>query len=263
MQAIYKSDREFLDSISTYILKLGPDNLPQGFDGPLDKRVAASPHVVLIRLRMQQVARLLADTLVPVLSANTDAPLNLINIAGGPALDSINTVIFLSRVQPGLLKRHVTIHVFDAEEDGPVFGANALTALKRPGAPLEGIDVKFEYHSYDWNNPAPLTALVSELRSRGEIVAASSEGGLFEYGSDEAIVENLSALAARQAGVQFVTGSVTSASDLRKRMIAETKFKLKPRGIEGFEPLAIRSGYKILKSEPNVMSDQVLLGLRP
>ncbi len=86
---------------------------------------------------------------------------------------------------------------------------------------------------------------------------------MFEYGSNEAIVENLIALAAKQSGVQFVAGSVTSASDLRKRMIAETKFKLQPRGIEGFAPLAIRSGYEILKSEPNVLSDQVLLGLRP
>ncbi len=141
------------------------------FRWAVDKQVAASPHVVLIRLRMQQVARLLADALVQVLSADDNAPLNLINIAGGPALDSINTLIFLRRALPGQLKRPVTIHVFDAEEDGPFFGANALMALKQPGAPLEGIDVKFEYHSYDWNKPAPIAALVSELRSRGEIVA--------------------------------------------------------------------------------------------
>ena len=45
-----------LDSISTYMIKLGADHLPPGFDGPVDRKVAAAPHVALVRLRMQQVA---------------------------------------------------------------------------------------------------------------------------------------------------------------------------------------------------------------
>jgi len=263
MRALFKSDRDFLDSISTYILKLGPNNLPAGFDGPMDKQIAASPHVVLIRLRMQQVAKLLANALVPALSADPGAPLALINIAGGPALDSINVVLLLNSMQPALLNRAITIHVLDAHEDGPLFGANALAAMKQPGAPLHGIDVKLQYHAYDWNQPIALAYLVSQLKERGEIIAASSEGGLFEYGSDEAIVGNLNALAAKQSGARFVAGSVTGASDYRKRMIAETRFKLYPRGLDGFEPLAKQAGYTPLKSEPNVLSDQVLLGLAP
>ena len=94
----------------------------------------------------------------------------------------------------------------------------------------------------------------------GAIVAASSEGGLFEYGSDEAIVANLRGLSG--GGVSLVAGSVTSASDIRKRMIAETNFKLYPRGLEGLAPLAAQAGYDIRRSEPAVVSDQVLLRMR-
>ena len=84
------------------------------------------------------------------------------------------------------------------------------------------------------------------------IIAASSEGGLFEYGTDDAIIANLTALA--RAGVP-----VTSSSEVRKRMIAQTRFRLFARDLEGFAPLAERSGYTIAESPTAVMSEQVLL----
>ncbi len=62
--------------------------------------------------------------------------------------------------------------------------------------------------------------------------------------------------------MSLVAGSVTSASDIRKRMIAETNFKLFPRGLEGLAPLAAQGGYDIRRSEPAIVSDQVLLRMR-
>ena len=62
-----------------------------------------------------------------------------------------------------------------------------------------------------------------------------------------------------RAGVSIVSGSVTSSSTLRKRMIAQTSFRLFARGLEGFTPLAERSGYAIAESRTAVMSEQVLL----
>src|SRR6266545_8264715 len=44
LRMILASENEYLDSISTYVIKLGPDHLPPGFDGPVDRRVAAAPH---------------------------------------------------------------------------------------------------------------------------------------------------------------------------------------------------------------------------
>jgi hypothetical protein len=250
-------DNGYLDSISTYMLKLGVDHLPPGFNGPVDRKVAAAPHVALIRLRMQQIAQLLAAALLAMLADAPDAPLHLVNIAGGPALDSINALIMLARAHATLIHRPIAIHVFDAQPDGPTFGARALLALTAPGEPLHGLEVQFQHHAYDWNDTTPLAHLLAGLAARGAIIAASSEGGLFEYGTDDAVVANLTALA--QAGVPIVAGSVTSSSEERKRMIAQTKLRLFARGLEGFAPLAERSGYAIAESRSAVVSQQVLL----
>ena len=257
LRKILASDNEYLDSISTYMLKLGADHLPPVFDGPVDRKVAAAPHMALVRLRMQQIVRLLAEALLAPLADAPDPPLHLVNIAGGPALDSINALIMLARAHAKLIHRPIAIHVFDAQQDGPTFGARALLALTAPEGPLHGLQVQFQHHAYDWNDTAPLGRLLAGLAADGAIIAASSEGGLFEYGTDDAVVANLTALA--RAGVPIFAGSVTSSSELRKRMIAQAGFRLFPRGLEGFAPLAERSGYAIAESRTAVMSEQVLL----
>ena len=259
IRALFATDAGFLDGLSTYVMKLGVDNLVPPYDGPLDRRLAASPHVGLLRLRMQQTARLLADGLVAELERECGAALNLINIGGGPALDSVNALILLNRGRPDLLRRPITIHVLDSAQDGPFFGANALAALKQAGRPLHGLDVAWAHRAYDWNEPAALARLVGDLASAGGLIAASSEGALFEYGSDAAIVANLTALRGNQRGARLVAGSVTPADDVRRRMIAETGFKLVPRGVAGFAPLAARAGFRIAQVENAMVSDQVLL----
>jgi hypothetical protein len=256
LRKILASENDYLDSISTYVVKLGADHLPPGFDGPVDRKVAASPHMALVRLRMQQIAGLLADALLAPLADAPDAPLHLVNIAGGPALDSINALIMLARAHATLIHRPIAIHVFDAQRDGPTFGARALLALTAPAGPLQGREIQFQHHAYDWNDTTPLARLLAGL-PRGAIIAASSEGGLFEYGSDDAIVANLTALT--RAGVPIVAGSVSSSSEVRKRMIAQTRFRIFPRGLEGFAPLAERGGYAIAESRTAVVSEQVLL----
>ena len=260
LRKLLTSDNEYLDSISTYLLKLGADHLPPGFDGPVDRKVAAAPHVTLVRLRMQQIARLLAEALLAPLADAPDAPLHLVNIAGGPALDSLNALIILARAHAALVQRPIAIHVFDAQQDGPAFGARALLALTAPGGPLHGLDVRFQHHAYDWNDTAPLARRLADLAARNVIIATSSEGGLFDYGTDDAIVANLTTLA--RAGVPVVAGSVTSSSEVGKRMVAQSRFRLFARGLEGFAPLAEQSGYAIAESRTAVVSEQVLLRLR-
>jgi hypothetical protein len=70
---------------------------------------------------------------------------------------------------------------------------------------------------YDWTETGALKALITEIKKIGGLIGASSEGGLFEYGSDDAIVSNLRIL---HAGARFVTGSVTNDDKIRRRMIA-------------------------------------------
>src|ERR1700704_2289693 len=51
IRALFRPDAGFLDGLSTYVMKLGADNLVPPFDTPIDRRLAASPHMVLLRLR--------------------------------------------------------------------------------------------------------------------------------------------------------------------------------------------------------------------
>ncbi len=260
VRAIFNSDSGFLDGLSTYVMKLGTGNLVPPYDTPIDRRLAASPHVALMRLRMRQTAHLIAEGIADHLAAaGAAAPLSLINIGGGPALDSINALILLRRARPDLMSRPVTIEVLDASRDGAFFGANALAALQAGHGPLAGLDIRMRQQDYDWDRPAALEHLVGKLVAAGTVIAASSEGALFEYGSDQAIVANLEALRAGGSGARLVAGSVTCADDTRRRMIRQTQFKLIPRGIAGFAPLAARAGFRIAGVESAGLSDQVLL----
>jgi hypothetical protein len=258
-RALFSNDTGFLDGLSTYVMKLGAGNLAPPYDTPMDQRLAASPFTTLLRLRTQQIATMVADGIVNDLADAKNAALHLINIGGGPAIDSINTLIIIARSRRELLQRKVVIHVLDGDKAGPFFGNNALTAMKMPGRPLQNLDIGFEQHAYNWDEPALLEDLVHGLISEGAIIAASSEGALFEYGSDAAIIGNLRALRPDGAGARLVAGSVTRADETRRRMIATTRFKLHMRGIEGFAPLAAKAGYSVAQSEAACLSDQVLL----
>ena len=238
LRKILASDNGYLDSISTYMLKLGADHLPPGFDGPMDRKVAAAPHMALVRLRMQQIARLLADALLR--SARRRA---------GRAAQSRQ-----HRGRPGARQHqradHARARARDADRpsdrDPCVRCAAGRADLRRPRAacahrargaaardrcPVPTPRLRLERHR-------AARAPACRPRRAGAIIAASSEGGLFEYGTDDAIVANLTALA--RAGVPIVAGSVTSSSEVRKRMIAQTRFRLFARGLEGFAPLAER-----------------------
>src|SRR5262249_48039389 len=61
VHALVQSKAEYLDGLTTYVMKLGADNLVPPFDTPMDRRCADSPHVGLFRLRMQQADRFRAD----------------------------------------------------------------------------------------------------------------------------------------------------------------------------------------------------------
>ena len=115
VRALFNSDAGYLDGMTTYLMKLGADQMVPPYDSEIDRRLAASPHVTLLRLRMQQIARLLADGLVEHLAGAAGAPLHLINIGGGPALDSVNALVLLCRDHADLMRRPVVVHVLRLE----------------------------------------------------------------------------------------------------------------------------------------------------
>lgn len=236
----------FLSGMSTYLLKLGPENLGEAYAGPIDRKIAASLPALALRLRLEDMARLLAERLGPALRTKPDRPLVLLDIAGGPAMDSLNALLLLAKEHPGVLAgRRISIHALDLEKEAPGFGRRALAALLGEGAPLHGLDLRFHYVPHDWKDVQELRELLDALRVDDPVMAASSEGGLFEYGSDEEIVANLETLGAGTPAETFLVGSVTRGDGPARYLNASSKIPIQPRRLEDFRALVERAGWTV------------------
>jgi hypothetical protein len=235
----------FLTGVTTYLMKLGPENLG-AYAVELDRQIAAALPFLSLRMRLQDVVRLQAEALAPVLAAAPGRPLRLLNIAGGPAIDSLNTLIMLRQDHPTLLDgRPVAIRVFDRDEEGPHFGARALDSLRGAGGKLNGLNIAFERVQYDWRDTTPLTHELASLNGRDALWLASSEGGLFEYGSDEEIVANLTVLSGAARPGTTVVGSVTRGDGLAVTMRNPNGVATVPRSLDAFTALAERGGWAV------------------
>ena len=243
-RALRAGSGTFLTGVNTYLMKLGPDNLG-AYAAPLDRQIAAMLPLVALRMRVQDVARMEAEALAPALAASPGRPLHFINIAGGPAIDNMNALILLRHDHPGLLEgRPIVIHVFDRDQAGPAFGRRALEALLAPGAKLHGLDVTFTLVSYDWRHATRLVEELATLELDAAVWAAASEGGLFEYGDDEAIVSNLQVLRAAGSG-GTVTGSVTRDEGPAALSRDPSGVATIPRSLAAFTALAERGGWSV------------------
>jgi hypothetical protein len=249
--ALMASRKGFLHGIPTYVMKLGPDNLVPPYATEIDRRVAETPVVVSMRLRLAQVAALLAEGLAPLLTGHT-RPLVILEIAGGPSADALNALIRLQK--PGLLAgRGTRVIVYDPDADGPAFAGSMLQALKT--GPLAGSDISLEHVPGNWSDAAALAQLVADLPA-SSVITATSEGGLFEYGADSDIAAVLRTLAPR---VPLVTGSVTRNDELNRLMQREASSNVVPRGLGRFAAQLEGTGYRIADSRGAVLSDQVRL----
>ncbi len=245
----------YLDGVSTYVLKLGPHNLPSPYNSDLDRTVAGTPAVTSMRVRLDQLARLLADTLRPALDERPQAPLVLLDIGGGPCLDAINALLLLDD-DGALAGRRVRILVYDLDDKGPELGRAILAELRQDGA-FSGCQIELVSRSGSWSDLDGLRRALAGIDDEA-IVAASSEGALFEYGTDDDITGVLNVLAPR---VPFVLGSVTRSDGLSKLLGAVRVTR--PRGLERFAELIASTGYLVLSSKPAPLSDQVVLGRWP
>ena len=245
-RALQDATGSYLPGLPTYILKLGPDNLGAAESSPIDRHIVASFAALAIRVRVEDMARLLADGLAGAAASEPRRPLCMVNIAGGPASDSWNALILLRCEQPELLeRREVAIAVLDLDEKGPAFGARAVTALGGADAPLHGVEIRVRHFPYEWSDTARLRQLLDELHTRDAACAISSEGGLFEYGSDAEIVSNLGVLHEGTAGDAIVVGSVTRDSELMRTWQGMHRMNIRPRTMEAFRGLAAEAGWRV------------------
>lgn len=198
----------YLNALTTYLLRLGPENLGDGYANDLDRKVAATILPVTLRFRLRDMARLLARALGPAVSVAEGRPLELLSIAGGPAMDCLNALILIRKDHPEwLVRRAIRIHILDLDPAMPAFGIRALAALSAPGGPFAGLELSAEFVPFDWNDTSGLRAFLARL-PREAIVAASAEGGLFSYAADETIVNNLKALAEGTPDDFLLVGSI-------------------------------------------------------
>jgi hypothetical protein len=232
----------FLPGLVTYLLKLGPENLG-AFASPIDRQIAASFPAFAARLRLQDVARLLADGLQCSLLAQPRRPLCLINVGGGVASDSWNALIHLQAEISTLADRAIVIAVIDIDDDGPAFGARAMRALRAPAAPLGGLDVSVRHFKYDWSAADRLRQTFTDLNTAEALCAISSEGGLFEYGSDTEIMANLNAMHAGTGSDAIIVGSVTRDCEVVRVSQIANRVSTRPRTMEAFRSLVEQGGW--------------------
>lgn len=107
---------------------------------------------------------------------------------------------------------------------------------------MHGLDVSFQHVRYDWRDVEPLRKLLGDSELGDAVVGCSSEGGLFDYGTDEEIVTNLEALRLGMPADSIVVGSVMSG-DGKSKFVQE--FTVRPRSLEAFRALASRAGWEV------------------
>jgi len=229
--------------MSTYLLKLGAENLGESAS-PIDRRIAASFPAFTTRLRLQDVARLLADGLAGSVAAESRRPVCLVNIGGGPGSDSWNSLIHLQAERPALLAgRKIEVAVLDVDASGPAFGGRAIEALRAPASPLRGLNIGFRHFEYEWSDSARLRELLCELETSDAACGISSEGGLFEYGSDNEIITNLRALHSGTARDAVVVGTVTRDGEPVRASLIANRVSTRPRTSETFQSLCEQGGW--------------------
>jgi hypothetical protein len=237
-------------------MKLGPDNLGAAYSRKFDKIIAASVPNFFLRKRLQEIARLIAEALNPMLTESPRPNLHFLNIASGPCSDSINALIILNKQFPNLLKNvSIKIHALDLQSQAPAFGARALENLKNPEAPLHGLNISLNYVAYNWANPDRLREYIKKTELKDSIIAVSSEGGLFNYGTDEEIIANLTVLNELPSQAIVLFGTLTPAEGIAVSFAPLTgNTNTIRRTIRGFKEIVDRTPWTVKESHDNGMN---------
>ncbi len=244
-----KGDDSFLTGISTLMLKLGPGLIGKGRKRFLDRLSSKGIGGIVLRMRVRDICKCQAMTMIPLLAKFPGKDICLINIAGGAACDSINTLFLIQQKHPELLKnRQIEINVLDIDTYGPAFAERCIKALKTPGGRFSELNVSFRHIIYDWNNTEKLEKLLAERNEWLQI--CSSEGGLFEYCSDEVIIRNLDTIYNNSTEDIMIAGSLLhDIKTIDAGIIAALKIStsIKPRflGLEGLKNIIEKNRWKI------------------
>jgi hypothetical protein len=245
MRGMRSASKGFLGGMTTYVAKLPPEALGKGYAGYMDRKVAGGIGSVSFRMRLGEMCRSMADELAPALAVRKGVPVHLFNIGGGPAMDSLNALILIKRENGDLLNgRQIFIHVLDLDEAGPRFGGHALSSLTAEGCPLDCLDITFDHVTYDWARTSQLYEAVAQIRG-DNIAICSSEGALFEYGSNDAIAQNLKSLKEAVPACIAVVGSIVRNNNIFRAIEKMSTLSFRTFELEKFRTLAESVGWTI------------------
>jgi len=253
----------YVSGMASYYQKLGPELLGHGYARRLDYKLANFIGPVCMRLRLATMAQTLARCLQATIHSHA-GPIFLINVGGGPAADSINALILTRRDHPDLLSdRQIKIRVLDADTAGPEFGRRCLATLSASGAPLHGLDLDYQHFQYSWSDPRPFKSWLREWQADKCGVVISSEGGLFEYGSNDEIKGIMQALNEAASDDCLMVGSVYRDGNLNHEIKKLGKLTIQPRSEESFAELMESTGWTVdFVEDQNPLSGVVTLGRR-
>lgn len=260
MAELLQTESSFASGISTLMMKLGPNLIGKGRNRYWDRQVTRGFGALVIRMRARDMSRCQADAMIPSLIKSPEKDICFINIAGGAAGDSINALFLIQREDPALLKnRRIEINVLDIDADGPAFAERCIAALKAPGGRFNDLDISLRHIPYDWNHTEKLEELLSERKEWLQI--CSSEGGLFEYGSDDVISMNISVLYGYSKEDVLIAGSLLhDVNTVDAGILAALKIStaIKPRflGIDGLRSLIEKNNLtidKIIEGNPRYL----------
>jgi AAA+ ATPase superfamily predicted ATPase len=198
--------------------------------------------------------------MIPLLARSPEKNICFINIAGGAASDSINALFIIQQENPALLNnRTIQINVLDIDTYGPAFADRCIAALKAPGNRFNELNISFKHIHYDWNSTVKLEELLSERKEWLQI--CSSEGGLFEYCSDEVITQNLNTIYNNSTDDIVIAGSLLhDIKIVDAGIIAALKIStsIKPRflGLEGLKSIINKNKWKLdslIKGNPRYL----------
>jgi hypothetical protein len=238
----------FMSGMSTYVYKLGPNLIGGGQERDFDRSVSMEIGSVAARMRIRDLCRLQADAVIPQLESSPQENLCFMNIAGGAASDSINTLILILKENPILVRnRKIEINVLDIDTLGPHFALSCIEALKTQAHHFHGLDVAFRHVPHDWKDTDGLIPLLSNKKHC--IVMCASEGGLFEYGMDEDIIGNLNVLYDHAPDGMRIAGTLVHDTNrvhaTVPAMVKATNAGLRFLGVSGLTGLLEKTGWRL------------------
>jgi hypothetical protein len=254
------TDDTFLSGMSTLMMKLGPGLIGKGRRKFFDRLGSKALGAILLRMRVRDICKLHTEILISQLKNENEKNLCFINIAGGSACDSINALMNVCKNDPSLLKnREIEINVFDIDRFGPSFAKNCIESLKATGNCFSGLNVSFNHFLYNWNDT---NILYEFLQKRKEwLKISSSEGGLFEYASDEDIIRNLNVLYENSQDNMKIIGSlIHDANNVDPGIRASmklTNIKARLLGVNGLKNLLRETAWsldKVMENNPRYLT---------